>query len=136
MVQKLAWGYAGLFVFVVLLGYLPGVNDAQGLMFGLFKLDLYDDLLHLASGIWAGIAAWCSARAAIFYFKTFGILYGFDGIVGLITERGYLDLGIFLNDKVGLDLSTRIAANLPHIFIGGVAAYVGFVLSRKLAEHS
>lgn len=134
MIQKLAWGYAGLFVFVVLLGYLPGVNDAQGLMFGLFKLDLYDDLLHLASGIWAGIAAWWSTRAAIFYFKTFGILYGFDGVVGLITERGYLDLGIFVQDAVGLDLGTRLAANLPHILIGGIALLIGFVLFPTVAE--
>ena len=136
MIQKLAWGYAGLFVFIVLLGYLPGVNDPQGLMFGLFKLDLYDDLLHLASGIWAGIAAWSSTRAAVSYFKIFGFLYGFDGIVGLITERGYLDLGIFLNSAVGLDFITRLAANIPHILIGGFALIIGFILSRKVAGPS
>ena len=132
MIQKLGWAYAGLFVFVVLLGYVPGVNDAQGLMFGLFKLDLYDDSLHLASGVWAGIAAWRSRRAAVTYFKIFGPLYGFDGVVGLITERGYLDLGIFLNDAVGLDFAIRIAANIPHILIGGAATYIGYILTRKV----
>jgi hypothetical protein len=49
----------------------------------------------------------------------------------LATERGYLDLGIFLNDPAGLDLWTRFAANIPHILIGGIAIYIGFILSKK-----
>jgi hypothetical protein len=129
--QKLAWVYAGLFIIVTALGYIPGFTNDHGLLFNLFSLQFYDDLLHLASGIWAGIAAWHSTRASINSFKTFGILYGLDGVVGLATERGYLDFGIFLNDPAGLDLWARFAANIPHILLGGVAVYIGFVLSKK-----
>lgn len=131
-IQKFAWIYAAMFVFTASLSYIPGLTTKEGLLFGLFKLDLYDDLLHLASGIWAGLAAWYSTRAAIFYFKTFGVLYGLDGMLGLITERGYLDLGIFLQEKVGLDFGVRLAANVPHILIGGFALIIGFIMSRKL----
>lgn len=136
MVRKLAWLYTALFVFVVALDYLPGFTSEEGLLFGLFKIDPYDDLLHAASGVWAGVAAWRSAKASVFYFRLFGILYGLDGVVGLITERGYLDLGIFRSDAVGLDVGTRLAANLPHMVIGGAAVFIGFVLSRRIAQRA
>jgi len=131
LIQKLAWVYAILFILVTAIGYVPAFNDENGNLFGLFSLQFYDDLLHLASGIWAGIAAWLSYRASVSYFKIFGVLYGMDGIVGLLTGSGYLDLGIFLNGPLNLDLWTRIATNIPHILIGGFAAYIGFVLSKK-----
>ena len=72
-IQKIAWLYAGLFLFVVLLGYIPGLTY-NGLLFGRFDIDPIDDILHLASAIWAAFAAWYSLRASIFYFKLFGIL--------------------------------------------------------------
>lgn len=136
IIQKFAWFYSALFLFVVALGYIPGFTNEEGLLFGLFKIDPYDDFLHLASGIWAGIAAWYSLRASMFYFKLFGALYGLDGVVGLITERGYLDFGLFLHDPVGLDFGTRLAANMPHIVIGGAALLIGFVISRRIAQYA
>lgn len=131
MIQKLAWIYAILFILVTAIGYVPVFNDENGNLFGLFSLQFYDDLLHLGSGIWAAIAAWYSVRASINYFKIFGILYGLDGIIGLLTGRGYLDLGIFLNGPMNIDLWTRIATNIPHIIIGGTAVFICFVLSKK-----
>jgi hypothetical protein len=55
----------------------------------------------------------------------------FDGICGLLTGMGYLDLGIFLHGPMSLPLETRIAANMPHIAIGGFATIVGYVLARR-----
>ncbi len=136
IIRKLGWGYAALFLFVVLLGYIPGLTNAAGQLFGLFRLDLYDDALHLGSGIWAALAAWRSTRASIWYFKLFGILYGLDGVVGLLFGQGYLDGGIFLYGVAPLDWGAKIAANLPHILIGGMAVLIGFVLSRKAATQA
>lgn len=124
--KTLAYIYALMFVFVVILGYIPGVNDENGLMFGLFSLELHDDLLHLFSAIWVFIAVFISKKQVIYYFKYFGIIYFLDGLLGLITGSGYLDLGIFLHPAYGLDLTTRIFANIPHLLIGGVAAYIGW----------
>ena len=129
-VRALGWAYFVLFVFVVAIGYVPAFEDEQGNLFGLFKLDLYDDALHLASGVWAGIAAWVSRDATRSYFRLFGPLYFLDGLLGLITGSGYLDLGIFLYGPLDLPLTTRIFANLPHLAIGGFAAWVGYVLAR------
>jgi len=131
IVQKLAWVYGGLFLFVVALGYLPGLTNDSGQLFGLFRIELIDDALHLGSGLWAAAAAWYSARAATLYFKLFGSIYTLDGIVGLLFGQGFLDGGIFIHGITSLDWGTKFAANLPHLLIGGIAAFIGFVVSRQ-----
>jgi hypothetical protein len=131
LVQKLAWAYAALFLFVVSLGYLPGLTNDAGQLLGLFRIELIDDALHLFSGIWAALAAWISARAAILYFKLFGSIYSLDGVVGLLFGQGFLDGGIFLHGPTSIDFATRFAANLPHLLIGGIAVVIGFVISRR-----
>ncbi|HEX8061810.1 MAG TPA: DUF4383 domain-containing protein [Allosphingosinicella sp.] len=129
--RAFGWAYFGGFILIVAMGYLPAFQDEQGNMFGLFKLDLYDDSLHLASGLWAGIAAWLSRRAAANYFRLFGPLYFLDGVFGFFTGSGYLDGGIFLYGPLDLPLQTRFFANLPHLLIGGTAIFVGYVLARR-----
>jgi hypothetical protein len=126
----LAAVYAVLFAVVTSLNYIPGLTDGQGRTFGLFALDVFDDALHAASGLWAALAAWTSTRATLIFFRVFGPLYCLDGLLGLATGSGYLDLGIFVNGVLDLPLMTRVLMNLPHIAIGGFAALAGYVLSR------
>jgi hypothetical protein len=130
-VRAFGWAYFALFLLVVAIGYVPAFEDSDGNLFGLFKLDLYDDSLHLASGLWAGIAAWLSCHAAANYFKLFGPLYFLDGVFGFFTGSGYLDGGIFLYGPLDLPLETRFFANLPHLLIGGIAIWVGYFLARR-----
>jgi hypothetical protein len=132
-VRTFGWAYFALFVLVVAIGYVPGFKDDSGQLFGLFTLDLYDDSLHLASGLWAGAAAWWSADAARAYFRLFGPLYFLDGLMGLAVGSGYLDGGIFLYGVLDLPLATRFFANLPHLLIGGIAIWVGYRPSRTPA---
>jgi hypothetical protein len=134
--QILAGLYAVLFAVVTSLNYVPGLTDTQGRTFGLFALDVFDDALHAASGLWAGLAAWWSTRATIVFFRVFGTLYCLDGLLGLATGSGYLDLGILVNGVLDLPLVTRILMNLPHIAIGGFAAFTGFVLARRWAPRA
>ncbi len=130
-IRAFAWFYAALFVSVVVVGYIPALNDADGNLLGLFSLQWYDDALHLGSAIWAAAAAWRSDEASRAYFRIFGPLYFLDGVVGLLTGIGYLDLGIFLNGPLDLPLAVRIAANTPHLTIGGLAVAVGFFLPGR-----
>jgi hypothetical protein len=133
-VRAFAWAYAALFVGVTALGYIPAFLDNQGNLFGLFKLQWWDDVLHLGSGLWAAMAAWTSYSASRAYFRIFGPLYFFDGVLGLLTGMGYLDLGIFLQGPMAVPLETRIAMNVPHIAIGGVAILVGYVLAKRRSD--
>ena len=137
LIQKLAIAYALLFFAVVAIGYIPAFNDADGNLFGLFSLQWYDDLLHAFSGVWALAAAFISHRQAVFYFKLFGSVYLFDGVLGLITGSGCLDAGIFINGFRSFDdieFPTRFFANAPHLAIGGFAVFVGFWLSKRVSE--
>lgn len=133
--QRLAWVYAILFGLLGSLSYIPFINDENGVTLGIFSLQWYDNVLHYASGLWAAIAAWRSQKDSVFYFKLFGIIYGLDGVMGFFLGQGYLDGGIFLQGVTALDWSFKFFANIPHIVIGGIAVFIGFVLSKRFTDY-
>jgi hypothetical protein len=131
IIRRIAVVYAVLLATAGALNYVPGLTDAEGRAFGIFALDVFDDALHFASAAWAAIAAWTSRRAAEIFFKVFGTLYLLDGLMGFVTGSGYLDLGIVVNGWLDLPLGFKVLANLPHIALGGFAAFAGFVLAAR-----
>lgn len=133
LLRSIAVAYAVALGAAAALNYVPGLTDTEGRAFGIFALDIYDDLLHLASAAWAATAAWLSVRACVIYFKVFGVLYLLDGLLGLATGSGYLDLGILIYGVQDLPFTFKILANLPHIALGGFATLTGFFLARRHA---
>ena len=129
--RYVAAGYAVVLLAVTSLNYIPGLTDAEGRAFGIFALDPFDDALHFASACWAGIAAWRSASAAAGFLRTFGALYLADGLLGLATGSGYLDLGIVLQGVQALPFGFKVLANLPHIGLGGFALACGWIALRQ-----
>ena len=73
-IQKCAWGFAALFLGVYLLDYVPGIMDANGLMFGLFHMTRIVDIGHLAAGALGVIGALTSARGGRIYCTTMATL--------------------------------------------------------------
>ncbi len=112
------------------MNYIPGVTDEDGVAFGIFALDIFDDSLHAASALWALVAAILSARAARLFLLIFGTLYLGDGTLGLITGSGYLDFGIFNNGVLDLPFGFKVMANLPHIGLGAIALVAGLIGPR------
>ncbi|SMO79257.1 hypothetical protein [Ruegeria faecimaris] len=132
--QKLCLVYFVALMIAASLNYIPGLTDQDGLAFGIFALDIYDDALHVASALWALIAGLLSHRAARSFLILFGLAYLGDGVFGFFTGYGYLDLGIFTNPSAGPELSLpRLFANLPHLALGGVAAWAGLRDRRHTA---
>ena len=125
-----AFIYFVVLALVAALNYIPGVTDENGVAFGIFALDIFDDALHAASALWALVAALLSARAARMFLLIFGALYLGDGTLGLITGSGYLDFGIFNNGVLDLPFGFKIMANLPHIGLGLIALVVGLMGRR------
>ncbi|MCB1334697.1 MAG: hypothetical protein KDK26_13875 [Roseivivax sp.] len=124
--QKLCIAYVVALLAAASLNYVPGLTDENGLALGIFALDIYDDALHVASALWALVAGLLSHRAARSFLILFGLAYLGDGVFGFFTGYGYLDLGIFTNGSAGMELSVpRVLANLPHLALGGVAAWAG-----------
>ena len=105
------------------LNYIPGLTDAEGRAFGVFALDVYDDMLHVASALWAGVSAAVSSRASRIFLRYFGLLYLLDGLLGLATGSGFLDLGIMKHGVLDMPFTLKILANLPHIAGGAFALF-------------
>ena len=130
--QRIAAVYTILFLLVVAMGYVPAFVNEAGELFGLFHIDPIDDALHLASAAWAGFAAWHSLAWTLVYFRWFGTLYLLDGVAGIAFGKGYLDGALFMANESGIaDMGTRIAANIPHIVLGGFALAAGIYYTRK-----
>lgn len=125
MHRPIAFGYFIALSLAAALNYIPGVTDENGLTFGIFALDIYDDALHAASALWAMGAALVSARASRLFLILFGALYLADGLMGLATGSGYLDLGIFTWGVQNLPFGFKVMANTPHIALGGFALIMG-----------
>ena len=130
--QKICLGYFISLMAAASLNYIPGLTDDQGLAFGIFALDVFDDSLHVASAIWALVAGVLSHRNARIFLVLFGAAYLGDGVFGFFTGYGYLDLGIFTNDALGVSFTLfRIFANLPHIILGGFALIAAWAWSKQ-----
>ncbi len=126
ILRTITFGYFIALLFAAALNYIPGLTDDQGLAFGIFSLDPFDDALHVASALWALVAVILGARACTIFLVLFGALYLGDGIFGIFTGYGYLDLGIFTNPSAGISFTlVRFLANLPHIAMGGFALWSG-----------
>lgn len=124
--QKICLGYFVALMGAAALNYIPGLTDAEGLAFGIFALDPFDDALHLVSALWALAAAFIGTRAPVTFLIIFGALYLGDGVFGFFTGFGYLDFGIFTNPSAGLSFTIfRVLANLPHVALGGFALWAG-----------
>jgi hypothetical protein len=129
--QRIAVGYAVALLLAAALNYIPGLTDPQGRTFGIFALDIYDDSLHLASALWAAWSAWKGRAAAVQFLKVFGTLYFLDGLLGVFTGVGFLDLGIVIWGPQAGSYVFKFLASAPHLALGGFAMFAGFVLAKK-----
>jgi hypothetical protein len=112
-------------LFAAATDYIPPFIDSEGRVFGLFHLDIYKDALHVASGLWA-LAAAFSRRSAIFFLRVFGTLYFLDGMMGVITGSGYLDLSIFVDGIRDVSPMIKFLSSVPHLGLGAFGIAVGF----------
>ena len=93
--RTLGWLYTAGFLGIFLICHTPGFTDADGKLFGLFRIDPIDDFVHLLSGIAGALISWRGTRYLPAYFIVIGILYDLDAVVGMTMSRGLLDLSVF-----------------------------------------
>ena len=120
-------------LFAAATDYIPAFIDSEGRVFGLFHLDIYKDALHLASAAWAISAALISRPAAIFFLRVFGTLYFLDGVMGVFTGAGYLDLSIFIDGIRATSTAVKVASSAPHLALGAFGIATGFSARSSLA---
>jgi hypothetical protein len=117
-------------MFAAATDYIPGFIDAQGRVFGLFHLDIYKDALHVLSALWAFAAAAISRRAAWVFLALFGTLYLIDGLVGVATGSGCLDLSIFIAGVIDEPFRIKLLSSLPHVGLGLFGSGVAWATRR------
>jgi hypothetical protein len=120
-IQKLALGFAGLFLFVYSLDYVPGIMAPNGKMFGLFGMTPLVDFGHLALGTLAVISGLISSKAARIYFWALGIWYGVDVIM------------FFTSHFSSMSLLVNAAVNMPHFIISIAAFWIAINVERSHA---
>jgi hypothetical protein len=113
-------------LFAAATDYIPAFADQSGKVFGLFKLDIYKDALHVASGLWAAAAALISRRASLFFLRLFGTLYFLDGVMGVFTGSGYLDLSIFTQGVLNNSPMVKFLSSVPHLGLGLFGMMMGW----------
>ncbi len=123
------WAAAALaaaLLFAAATDYVPQFRDAGGKVFGLFALDVYKDALHLASGTWAAVAALLSRRASEAFLRIFGTLYLADGILGVFTGAGFLDLSIVTEGIRHVAVIIKVLSSVPHLALGAIGVLFGW----------
>lgn len=131
LIQKVAAGFAVLFLLVYIVTNVSAFNDVQGYNFGLFKIDPIDNIVHLLTAVFGFLAAWYSARASRWFLCLLGAFYGMDAAVGMLTQKGLLDFTVFLQAASGgtvlnPDFSVRnFLINGPHIVISAAMVWSG-----------
>ena len=118
LIQKCAWGFGALFLFVYLLDYVPGIMAPNGKMFGLFSMTMIVDIGHLALGVLACLSALISAKVSRIYFFALGIWYAIDVI------------WFFTTHLQSMSLPVNLAVNMPHLLITIAAFWIGFKVDR------
>ncbi|MBU2051471.1 MAG: DUF4383 domain-containing protein [Gammaproteobacteria bacterium] len=109
------------FLLIGVLGFVPGItvdaDNGNKLLLGIFEVNAVHNLVHLASGVVALLAA-TSARYARLYFQVFGVVYG------LVTVLGFM-----MSPVLGL-IPVNLADNLLHVVIAVAALYLGFFFKQ------
>lgn len=121
MLTKMAYVFAAVLLLVGILGFVPAFTpkDSTGmpLLLGIFMVGALHNIIHLASGAVALLAARTSEAYSSLYFKVFGAVYAVVTIVGFVQKDTVLGL-----------IHVNMADNLLHLAIAASALTLGFVL--------
>jgi hypothetical protein len=72
------------------------------------------------------VASW-SRRAATLFLRIFGTLYFLDGVMGVITGSGFLDLSIFTYGWLSNFELVKILSSVPHLGLGLFGMVTGWL---------
>jgi hypothetical protein len=115
--QRIAFGFAVLFLAVYSLDYVPGVMAPNGKMFGLFSMTTFVDVGHLGLGALALACGFIGQKASRVYFWFLGFFYAGDVIVYVMRHLHTLPP----------------VTNLPHILVSAAAFLVALRVKYEIS---
>lgn len=122
--QKAAKWFGIIFILLGVLGFIPGVTSADGMLLGTFQVDTLHNVIHLLSGIIALLCAG-SMKGAKAYFKIFGVVYALVTVLGFMGGTSILGL-----------IAVNGASNVLHLIIAVIALALGFGGPKKSMSQS
>lgn len=122
LAQKLAWVVGIVLTLVGILGFVPGVTNASGLLLGIFQIDPLHNIVHILTGVLAIVAAMGSGTYVSLYFKVFGVVYALVAVLGLAMGSPILGL-----------ISANMADHVLHLVLAAVFLYAGFGMKSESA---
>lgn len=129
-----ALAYGIVFLLVGIAGFIPGLvtmpqptadvaETGFGRLFGLFPVNVWHNLVHVAFGIW-GLAAYRTFPAARTYARAVAVIYAVLAVMGLIPV---LNTTFGLIPLYGHDVWL-------HVLLAAIAAYFGFFVKEHAAD--
>jgi len=115
MVRTAAKVFGAVFILIGILGFVSALTP-DGKLLGLFHVNALHNIIHLASGIVALIAAYGNYKSSKMYFQVFGVVYALVAVLGFV----YGD-----KDILGV-VASNMADTLLHVVIAASALYLGF----------
>jgi hypothetical protein len=115
MVRSLAYVFAAVFLFIGIAGFVPAAFK-DGLLFGLFAVNFWHNIIHIVSGVAAAAAGFAGFWWSRVYFQVLAVVYLAVAIMGVVMGDGLM-FGLVANNMADVVL---------HFVLGGVAAYIGF----------
>ncbi len=108
--QSAAKWFGWVLLVIGVLGFVPGVVNASGFLFGIFGVNSLHNVIYIVTGLLA-LSSAGTLKAAKTYFKVIGIVYGLVAILGFAMH---------------VLMTTNTADNILHAVIALYALYYGF----------
>lgn len=113
----------GFGVVLLLVGLLGFVMAPDGLLLGIFQVDMLHNIVHILTGAAALAAAMSGVKAMRMFFQIFGVVYALVTVLGFLTGNGLAVL-----------IPVNMADNILHVLITAFALYFGFVSKEGAAK--
>ena len=114
MIRQMAFIFGAVFLLIGALGFVPGAAT-DGMLLGIFHVNLAHNLVHLLSGAVAVIAGLSGGNAPLWFFRVFGIVYGLVAILGFMAGNNPV-LGMIANNMA--DVWLHALLSLASLFLG------------------
>ena len=116
MIKTAANLFGIVFLLIGILGFVPAVTPANGMLLGIFHVNTAHIFVHLASGVVFLLCGMAGVGASRTFFRIFGVIYA---VVAL--------LGFYYRDNAILGLiANNIADIWLHVVLAVAMLYLGF----------
>ncbi|PYI43439.1 MAG: DUF4383 domain-containing protein [Verrucomicrobia bacterium] len=97
-----------IFLLIGIVGFVPAITSANGMLLGIFHVNTAHNIVHLASGIVFLLCGMAGTGPSQTFFRIFGIILGVVGLLGFFYGDNAL-LGIVANNTAGTWLYVVLA---------------------------